>query len=95
MGRDKGAGKTQTSPLQTLMVAWTIVVGLAFAPAGAYFYQSGNLLFMIAFTGAAFVIGISLFIALALGRMGSRAKATRDDGSIANLQKRGAIFGKR
>jgi hypothetical protein len=92
--------KEASSPLVTLTVAWTVVVGLAFAPVGMYYYQTGNLRVLLAFTAAAFVIGLSLFIAMGLGRAGARAKTRRRRGAaegpaIADVRKRGAIFGKR
>lgn len=94
MGHDKEPTRAG-SPLQTLMIAWTVVIGLAFAPAGAYYYQSGNVRFMLAFTAAAFVIGLSLFVALAIARLGQAKRRRYHAGEIADLRKRGAIFGKR
>lgn len=96
MGRKEKKLKSNGSPLHTLFVAWVLVVALAFAPAGTYYYQSGNLVFLMSFTGALFIIGVSLFVALLLGRMGSSSKNRTEMGDeIANLNKRGAIFGKR
>lgn len=94
MGRKKEAS-APSSPLSTLMVAWVVVVGMTFAPVGTYFYRTGDIKVMIAFLGASFLIGGCLFFAMALARMGSRNRVTNDDGQIANLRARGALFGKR
>lgn len=83
------------SPLSTLMVAWVVVVGLTFAPVGTYFYQTGDLRIMIAFLGASFLIGLSLFLAMGLARMASGDRVTGDEGEIADLNARGAVFGRR
>jgi hypothetical protein len=83
------------SPLTTLTVAWMVVVGLAFAPVGAYYFQSHNILVLLAFTGASFVIGLALFVAMGLARMGSRAKSGVGTARIADLRARGNIFGRR
>lgn len=77
------------------MVAWVVVVGMTFAPVGTYFYQTGDVKVLIAFLGASFLIGASLLVAMGLARMGSRHRVTDEDGGIANLRARGALFGKR
>jgi len=81
-------------PLQALMVAWTLVVGLAFAPVFVYANQTKNYELLIAFLGAALVIGASLFVALVLARAGAHAKR-RSTEPIANLTHRGGLFGRR
>ena len=89
------------SPVTTLLVAWVIVVGLAFAPVGMIYQRSGDIRFLLSFSGAAFIIGLALFIAMWLGRAGARGGKRRlrtepgEVSEIANLHKRGAIFGKR
>ena len=93
--RQKKEASAPSSPLSTLMVAWVVVVGMTFAPVGTYFVQTGDLKVMIAFLGAAFLVGGSLFVAMGLARMGSRNRITNEDGGIANLRARGALFGKR
>lgn len=90
-----------SSPVTTLMVAWTIVVGLAFAPISMIYYRTGDLRLMLAFTGAAFIIGVSLFVAMWLGRAGARGgkqavrPAPGEVKEIADVHRRGALFGKR
>ena len=85
----------QGSPLGTLVVAWVVVVGLAFAPVGIYFMRSGNVLVPLAFAAAGFVIGLALFIAMGIARAGTHAKkrVKVDETQIANLNKRGSVFG--
>ena len=85
-----------TSPVRTLMVAWIIVVGLAFAPAGTYFYATKDYAFVVAAGGAALVIGLAIFIALGLARAGTRQKPRVDESKqVADLTRRGAVFGRR
>lgn len=94
MRQQESRDRAPSSPLSTLLVAWVVVVGMTFAPVGTYFYQTGDLRLLIAFLGAAFLIGAALFVAMGLARMGAR-DARSETGEIANLNKRGAIFGKR
>lgn len=94
MRRNKEAS-APSSPLSTLLIAWVVVVGMTFAPVGTYFYKTGDIKVLLAFLGASFLIGGSLFIAMALARLGSRHRVTNEDGGIANLRARGALFGKR
>lgn len=87
--------KRKTSPIHTLLFAWVLVVALSFAPAGAYYYQSGNLVFLLSFATAAFVMGASLMLAMVLARAGTPKTRDVAEEGIGNLHKRGAIFGKR
>ena len=82
------------SPIGSLMVAWIVVVGLAIVPVAIWAKQHDNTVLLIAFCGSALLIGIGLFIATGLAKMGARAK-TRHEDHIANLNRRGAVFGKR
>jgi hypothetical protein len=80
--------------LGTLVVAWVVVVGLAFAPVGIYFMKSGNVLVPLAFAAAGFTVGLALFVAMGIARAGAHAKKRKaDEGRIVDLHKRGAVFG--
>lgn len=85
---------SQSGPFGSLMVAWIIVVGLAVVPVAMWAKQHDDIVILIAFCGASLAIGVGLFIAMGLGRMGARAK-DHEEGRIADLSKRGAVFGKR
>ena len=89
-------GKTSGgSALGSLMIAWIIVVGLAIVPVAMWAKQHDDIILLIAFCGAALMIGLALFVATGLARMGARSRVKGGDGHIANLNRRGAVFGKR
>lgn len=85
---------SRSSPVGSLMVAWMIVGGLAIVPVALWSKQHGDVVVLIAFCGAMLLIGIALFVATGLSRMGARSKE-HQEGRIANVNKRGAVFGKR
>lgn len=87
--------RAQGNPLSTLLIAWTVVVGLAFAPVGTWYYRSQDIRIMIAFLGAAFIIGVSLFASMGLARMGARSAKGKETDGIADLRARGALWGRR
>lgn len=73
-----GQAKRRTLPearrlLGTLLVAWTFITGLAATLASAYYMKTGDLAVLIAYLGAPFVVGMLLFLALAMTTLATRA----------------------
>jgi len=62
--------------LGNLLVAWSIVAGMAGTLGSAWYYRTGDMAILIAYLGAPFLIGTMLFVAIGLvslaGNVGDR-----------------------